>query len=271
MQLKQIVLSIVLGTVSACGGGGHSVQFLELPPVPTVGLDHDPSTGAVSLGSGTVVSVPSDERVLDGTVAVRSNGSGFTTVRAVTPNLHAFATAHRPTTFLSTGEADIGLGREEAVEIPVTGRAVMNGDYRGLLISNKNTQGQDIQGIVTGRVLLTADFDEGTAVGAIETRAVLDPDSLERQTFPLQTLFLEETSINLDGEQVPFFGNQEGIGLGLTRGGESVVTGSTANGFYGFVLGEREGVESAGFVDVTHQDINGMELNEYGAFTAVED
>lgn len=273
MQLRKIALTIALGAVSACGGGGHAVQFLELPPVPTLGLDYDPSTGAVGLDNGAVVSLPTDERLLDGPVSVRSNITGFTTVRAVTPNLHAFATAHQPTNLFSTGDADTGLGRLEAVEIPVTGRAVMNGDYRGLLIANENTFSQNIQGIVTGDVLFTANFDEGTAVGAIGTRAVLDPETLEREGPPLRTLFLEETSINLDGETVLFMGDQEGMGSGLTREGESMATGSSASGSYAFVLGERGGelIESAGTVNVTHRDINGVELREYGAFTAIED
>lgn len=238
---KRHVLPIVFA-MAACSGTGESAVERISTPVGGSNEDVPVSTSSFDLLSPTTsasITIPdSFEAFADATGSIVA-------FRGTTPSEDGIVRINAATT---DGHIAVFATEFDNEVLPVTGDAVYEGGYAGLL----RQDAPDVQVLpITGIAQLVADFSDQSISGNIVNRRVAYPDGSVRAT---ASLLLDPTAL------------VEGAFVGMTaRGDINTTSRGTLAGVY---AGSINNDEVIGTVEVTHTADSVITGKEVGAIIA---
>jgi len=266
---KTVTTLAACGALAACGGAKTGGTVTYDPVAVSDGLlitKADDNLTRV-FRSGTLISEPNDTKVgdadqLPGPVTIRRN-SATDTVRAVNANIFAVASANQ--SFSGIGGApstNTAFGRFEADDLPQSGAAQMEGNYKGILVDNTVIPGsQFIFYYVEGRANIEANFEDGSITGTLSQRELVNATSLTTVHAPVQNFQLSAPEITPEGT---FESGLFAVSLPQQNSPIAAVKGTIA-GVFG--NDPNNGPRVAGVVELEHAYGNGGTLTEVGAFS----
>lgn len=206
--------------LTACGGSGagHTAETMTVSPLQrnsgTARLGYNPATGALN-SDGTIVSIVTSIQKVGGSPNIVTPNilEASYTVRSNDNEVYAFAYA---TNGLANGTSGLLYGRAVTAELPTTGTATLNGEYRGLLVVDQPTNDNRdlVDNFVSGDVAMNINFGDGIVSGRISERRLGNVETGNLYTNPNATFF-ESNDVILQESRL----DDNGLFAGTTAGG----------------------------------------------------